>query len=84
GLTAWASGTYVYGVMLECAYVTTTCAPLNYPANLLEGTPAPAFSATTPFPSALPAPDPPSSSANPVSTTDPPSSSANPVATTDP
>lgn len=39
GVTVWSSDGFVYGIVLECAYLTATCAPPNYPANLLEGTP---------------------------------------------
>lgn len=37
GVTVWSSDIYVYGVMLECADVTSTCAPPNYPMDLLGG-----------------------------------------------
>ncbi|CAM9257462.1 unnamed protein product [Laminaria digitata] len=37
GVTVWSSTNFVYGVSLECAYVTASCAPPDYPANLLEG-----------------------------------------------
>lgn len=36
GVTVWSSDNYVYGVTLECANVTATCAPPNYPVNLIE------------------------------------------------
>ena len=38
GVTVWSSGGNVLGIVLECAYVTDTCAPPNYPTGLVEGT----------------------------------------------
>ena len=37
-MTGWGFSDYVYGARLECANITTACAPLGYPASLLEGT----------------------------------------------
>lgn len=37
GVTVWASSNFVYGVRLECAAITDTCAPPSYPASLVEG-----------------------------------------------
>lgn len=36
GATVWASVNYVYGIVLECAELTATCAPPNVPASLLD------------------------------------------------
>ena len=36
-MTGWGSSDHVYGARLECAYLTTACAPLGYPVSLLEG-----------------------------------------------
>lgn len=38
GVTVWTFAELVLGIVLECAYVTDTCAPPNYPSDLVEGT----------------------------------------------
>ena len=37
GATVWASTNFVYGVTLECAAVTDTCYPPNYPTSTIAG-----------------------------------------------
>lgn len=36
GVTVWASAKYVYGIILECAALTATCAPPNAPDSIFD------------------------------------------------